>query len=115
MLLARPAGIAGFARALDCGFSAFCPLALWALLVINPRFWGVVGAAFVFLRSLVFLWGLVGGLIVLGLDRVLWWALFAIGVVLGEGLIATAFGLLQPFGLRALRLSSIAGAIDQTL
>ncbi len=75
----------------------------------------MVGEVFVFLRSLVFLWGLVGGLIVLGLDRVLWWALFSIGVVLGEGLIATAFGLLQPFGLRALRLSSIAGAIDQTL
>ncbi len=92
--LARPSGIAGLAKALVCGFDVFCPLALRALLVINPGFGEWLVGAFVFLRSLVFYWGLVGGLIVLGLDRVLWWALLAIGVVLGEGLITTAFGLL---------------------
>ncbi len=34
---------------------------------------------------------------------------------LGTGLISIALRLLKPFGLRALRLSSIAGAIDLTL
>ena len=76
MGVARRLGIAGLAKALVCGFGAFCPLALRALLIINPGFGEWLVGTFVFLRSLVFYWGLVGGLIVLGI-----WSDFVVGFV----------------------------------
>tara|TARA_R110001599_G_scaffold171046_1_gene361480 strand:- start:643 stop:942 length:300 start_codon:yes stop_codon:yes gene_type:complete len=97
---------------------------VWCVLPARPsgiadyqsRFWGVVGGDVCFLAEFGFLLGIGWGIDSFG-DLVGFCGGLCLRLLVGleSGLIATAFRLLQPFGLRALRLSSIAGAIDQTL